>query len=353
MPTVKTTRQRTSDRLLNLLDQHEHFVVVMHDNPDPDAIATAWALQTLIEEKLGKSTRLLAGGDIVRAENRHMVDLLGPPIQLVMSFDGAEDVPTILVDCGTSSGNQLLKRTSVEPLAIIDHHIDSCQGTPPPFTDLRPNVAATATIAASYLREQDVEPGPKLATALLYAIRTETRGSETQYTALDQEIVVWLTEQADPEMLAEIENAPLSRSWYSDLVLAMQSAILYGDAAISFLPRAEGSEIVGEVADLLVRGRGIRRVLCAAVVGNDLLISVRTTKDAESAAKLVGKVVADLGSGGGHARRAGGKISSVATEGKLSDNFEEQLLDRWLSACKVNNAQPGPLIARHEIVENL
>ena len=168
-------------------------------------------------------------------------------------------------------------------------------------------IAATATIAASYLREQHVEPGAKLATALLYALRTETRGSETSYTTLDNEMIVWLTERAEPELLAEIENAPLSLEWYSDLVLAMQCTTLLGDVALCFLPRAAGPEIVGEVADLLIRCDGIRRVLCAAVVAKDLMISVRTTKDAEDACSLVVETIGELGGGGGHGGRCRGR----------------------------------------------
>ena len=48
----------------------------------------------------------------------------------------------------------------------------------------------------------------------------------------------------------------------------MQRTFIYDDAALCFLQRASGAEIVGEVADLLVRGRGIRRVLCAAIIGD-------------------------------------------------------------------------------------
>lgn len=352
MSVVTSEHKLQSERFLDALAGHDRFVIVMHDNPDPDAIATGWALQCLIEERLGAPVRLVGGGAIVRAENRHMVDLLGPPIQLVMSVDNDESA-VILVDCGSSSSNQLLALTGRQPVAIIDHHIDSCQGEQPAFLDLRPDVAATATIAASYLREQKIVPGAKLATALLYAMRTETRGSESSYSDLDQEIIVWLTESAEPELLAEIENAPLSLGWYSDLVLAMQSTILFRDTAICFLPKAEGAEIVGEVADLLIRGKGIRRVLCAAVVGKDLLISVRTGKDAEDACALVIETIGSMGTGGGHGRRAGGKIPNVLRGENVSKTLETDLRKRWLRACGVADQLPQPLISRREIMEHL
>ena len=124
---------------------------------------------------------------------------------------------------------------------------------------MRPDVAASASIAAAYLREQQVEPGQALATALVYAIRTETQGFETYHSPLDRSILPWLTERADPELLAEIESAPLSRGYFSDLVLALQNTFLYDDVAFCALPRAGGPEIVGEVADLLIRCESVQR----------------------------------------------------------------------------------------------
>ncbi|MEM9659623.1 MAG: DHH family phosphoesterase [Planctomycetota bacterium] len=342
-----------SQALLDLLHDRERVLIVMHDNPDPDALASAWALQTLLQAMLGRESRMVAGGAIVRAENRRMVDLLDVPVQLVLNIEEGAEAAVILVDCGSTSNNQLLSRSGMQPLAIIDHHANSCGGQPPPFADLRPQVAATATIAADYLRQQSVEPDARLATALLYAVRTETRGSETSYSPIDSEMVVWLTERADAELLAEIENARLSKGWYSDLVLAMQCTALFDDAALCFLPTAEGPEIVGEVADLLIRCEGVRRVLCAALIAGDLLISVRTAKGAEDASDLVVAVIGKLGSGGGHRRRAGGKIPEVVNGAGGTPAVEQQIRTRWLDACGVCDQPPQQLVSWRDIVEHI
>ncbi|MHC4580079.1 MAG: DHH family phosphoesterase, partial [Planctomycetota bacterium] len=84
MGTSRTTR---SQRFLELITDYPAVVVVAHTNPDPDAIASGWALVTLIREKLDKQVRLVAGGAILRAENLRMVDLLKPPIELVEAID--------------------------------------------------------------------------------------------------------------------------------------------------------------------------------------------------------------------------------------------------------------------------
>ena len=67
VPVVSSNRKLQSERFLEAIADHDRFLILMHDNPDPDAIATGWALQTLIEEKLNAPVRLIGGGAIVRA----------------------------------------------------------------------------------------------------------------------------------------------------------------------------------------------------------------------------------------------------------------------------------------------
>jgi len=73
---MATSRTSRSERFLSAVSAYPEILVVSHDNPDPDAIAAGWAIQWLISEKLGKPARLIGGGEIVRAENRHMLKLL-------------------------------------------------------------------------------------------------------------------------------------------------------------------------------------------------------------------------------------------------------------------------------------
>ena len=46
----------------------------------PDAMAAGWGLIRLFQERLDCPVELVGGGAIVRAENRHLVDLLNPPL---------------------------------------------------------------------------------------------------------------------------------------------------------------------------------------------------------------------------------------------------------------------------------
>jgi hypothetical protein len=119
------------------------------------------------------------------------------------------------------------------------------------------------------------------------------------------------------------------------------------------LPRAACAEIVGEVADLLIRCSAIRHVLCGAIVGDDLVLSARTEQDGPHATVLLQKTLEGLGGGGGHACRAGGKIAGVGHGEKTAYALQQELLTRWLAACGATGQSPRPLVPRWEIMANL
>ena len=344
---------RRSDRLLDVLSQHGEILVVTHDNPDPDALASGWAIRRLIEARLGKTPRFIAGGEIVRAENRHMVRTLKVPIELVDDTEVGPEAAVVLVDCNAGATHHLMARNGLKPAAIVDHHGTSSRSNGVPFYDVRPRAAACSSIVASYFREQGLEIDADLATALLFAIPTETRGSDTPYSRLDRAALVWLTGRANLSRIAEIENAPLSREYFDNLILALQNTFLYGDAAFCLLPRADSPEIVGEVADLLIRYNKVRRVICGAVIHHDLLVSVRTQHNGDDASTLVTATLAGIGHGGGHQNRAGGKVVSIARGPKVPENLEEDLRSRWLAACGVKRRRGTRLISPRDILQNL
>lgn len=354
MPVTRRRTKRTrAERLLEVLEPYDEIVVLTHDNPDPDAIATGWALRTVIAECLDRTARLVAGGAIVRAENKEFMSRLQPPLELVSGLDFSQPTGVIFVDCGPLAVNHVPFGGLLQPLAVVDHHATSrVPGDVIPHFDVRPQAAASASIATAYLHDLSVEPSEPLATALLYAIRTETHAFETEHSALDRRAIRWLTKWANPSWIAEIENAPLTRSYFRDLTLALQNTLLYGDVAFCLLPCVEGAEVVGEVADLLVRCEDVKRVLCAAVLGGALLISVRTSEDDEDAGKLVQEVLDGLGHGGGHAHRAGGKIPP-ANCGPNLEAVERELRDRWARLFGRDSQHGVRLIARSDVLKNL
>jgi nanoRNase/pAp phosphatase (c-di-AMP/oligoRNAs hydrolase) len=337
-----TARTRRSDRLLRVLSDFERVTVVTHDNPDPDAIAAGWALLEWLRRQGQERTGLIGRGAIVRAENVQMMRVLDPPLSLTDELP-ADGAAVVLVDCAPSADNHLLSASDVRPVAVIDHHPPNGRSFRVRLRDVRPRAAATTSIVASYLREHELEPGPNLATAMLYAIRTETVGRCAPLSRADRGILAWLSGLADHGKLAQIMNAPLTREYFSDLRQALENARTYDGAAICLLPQVSGAEIAGEVADLLIRCERIDRALCGAAVGDALVFSARTTREGGDAAALLGRTLNRLGSHGGHKHRAGGKIAAPDAGGR--QRLWQTIRERWLAACHAQAAPGRPLVA--------
>jgi nanoRNase/pAp phosphatase (c-di-AMP/oligoRNAs hydrolase) len=301
-----------------------------------------------VKERLGRRARLVGRGPILRSENLQFLRLLKPPIDLVEDIQVGPQTGAILVDCAAGSLNHLLAgKTS--PVAVIDHHESPGDGLRIPFRDVRPRVTASATIATTYLREQELEPSPEMATALLYAVRTEMQGARAALSAVDHTALRWLSGYAEYDVLSDIENAPLPRHYYKELLLALDSVLVYAAVAICFLPRITGPEILGEVADLLIRGDGLDYVLCGAKHDGEFFLSARSKRRDSDAVCLLRHVLRDLGHCGGHRHRAGGKVEAAVAKGDTED-LEREIRTRWLSACNSTRRRGKRLVGRKEIV---
>src|SRR5215831_5556084 len=84
--------------LLEVLDRPGPVVVLPHDNPDPDALASAAALKYLVNVVLKKEARIGLGGIVGRAENRAMLTYLNITLVPVSELPLDGEVQVALVD---------------------------------------------------------------------------------------------------------------------------------------------------------------------------------------------------------------------------------------------------------------
>ncbi len=281
-----------------------------------------------------------------------MMELLSPPFEFAENLDLDPGTAVVIIDCVPAAANHILGAGDLRPVAVIDHHEPPASRFRVRFRDIRPKLAATATMLGQYLREQNNEPTPELATALVYAIRTDASG-RSDFSKTDQAVARWLGAWVDHAKLSDIEKAPLVREYYADLLLALENTFVYGDTALCFLPQAGNAEIVGEVADLLIRCQELNRTLCGAVVAGDLLVSVRTTEQGGDAHDLATRTLGGLGHAGGHQHRAGGKLAGAVKADHVSEDLQAELRKRWLQACSVDQQRGSRLVAPRQIIENL
>src|SRR3989338_7940669 len=102
-----------------------------------------------------------------------------------------------------------LEERFVEVDLVIDHHPVE-ETVRARIRDVRPSYGATSTILVEYLRAADVKVTQRLATALLYGIKSDTLGVERGGTRADLEAFSYLYLLANHSALRRIERPELS-----------------------------------------------------------------------------------------------------------------------------------------------
>jgi nanoRNase/pAp phosphatase (c-di-AMP/oligoRNAs hydrolase) len=293
--------------LLDVVEQAGPFVILPHDNPDPDALASAATLQYIVKHRLGKDSVIALGGIVGRAENRAMLTYLNINLVPVGDIPFASDTVVALVDTQPGRTNNSLPE-GFPPAVVIDHHPAYCDTHHVPFFDLRDEYGATSTILTEYLQESRLEVEPKIATALFYGIAAETQDLGREATQADIHASQFLYPHTNKRRLAKIENARVPREYFRGFRDAIESAVIYDDkAVITSIGEVRYPDMVAEVADFLLRLDQAEWTAAMGYYQGALYVSLRTVNRDVNAGELLQKV---LGShhAGGHDQIAGGRM---------------------------------------------
>ncbi|MBU1767157.1 MAG: DHH family phosphoesterase, partial [Candidatus Omnitrophica bacterium] len=162
------------EKIAGALKGKRKIIIFTHNNPDPDAIASAWAMKHLLKELLNIKSRIVYDGFIGRAENKAMVKLLKIKLSHLSKIKLSNRDGFILVDTQPGVGNNSMP-LQIIPSLVIDHHpLNKKQKSI--LVDVRKDVGSTASILTEYLVNNNLEIPKNLATALFYGIESETQG---------------------------------------------------------------------------------------------------------------------------------------------------------------------------------
>jgi nanoRNase/pAp phosphatase (c-di-AMP/oligoRNAs hydrolase) len=322
------TNQQRIDKLLSLLENGRSMLIVMQNCPDPDALGAAAGLRAVANARAGTQCTLAYGGTIGRAENRALAAYLGLNLRPFAALGVERYDLTALVDTQPSTGNNPFPDMH-SPDIVIDHHPIKRATRGVPYTDVRSRYGATSTILFEYLQTLDITPEPPLATGLLYGIRSDTQDLGREATKADVRAFLALYPLANQRMLARIQNAAVPRAYFQILNEALHRARSAGTGISSFLGDIDNPDMIGEIADLLLRYEGSSAVLCYGIHDGSLLLSLRLTNDDQAdAGKLMRQIVGRYGTGGGHNAMAGGQIPldnrSAAQQARIMETIERR-----------------------------
>jgi len=219
-----------SRKLKGALTKGERLGIVIHDNPDPDAIASAIALSA-IAEKRGVETDILYGGEIGHQQNKVFVNLLNIELIHIDEFTKyllrGYDKIAFLDHSGT---NTSILPSETYPNIIIDHH-NKAGDVEAPFEDIRTYVGSVSAMMTEYLFDLGVPLDNRLATALMYGVMSDTNYFKRKFSKEDVEAVSLLKEKVDPSVLTQIESPTIS----PDVLDVMGKSVLGRDVISGYV----------------------------------------------------------------------------------------------------------------------
>jgi nanoRNase/pAp phosphatase (c-di-AMP/oligoRNAs hydrolase) len=326
-------------RLWSVLDGAKTMLIVVQNNPDPDAIAAAAALREIANENHGIACSVAHAGVVGRAENVALLDYLRLNTRELEGLDLDRFDRLGMVDAQPGAGNVKFD-PSVRLDVVIDHHPIRRETRSARFTDVRSRYGATSTMMFEYLQAAQIEIPTRLATAMSYGIRSDTQDLGRESTRADVDAYLALYPLANARVLGRIVSAPLPHSYFSRLRVALDQAMIYGDRIVSDLGDLDSPEMVAEAADLLLRAEGIRWTMCLGMIDGWIHLSLRTSHRDGNAGKIARNLGGRRGFGGGHQALAAAQIPTPNGTGKRKQRaMVRDLTKRFLKAT--GGVEPG------------
>ncbi len=322
-----------------LLDAREKVGILLQPDPDPDGIACGYALRALLGRKR-TTAPLISFGEVQRPENRALVEGLGLEVRTITPEELDEFDGLVLVDVQPNVFGDEPPARLLSVDVVIDHHPERT-GYDAVIKDIRPGYGATATILTEYLRASGAELRPRLATGLLYGIKTDTQllGRETSHR--DMGAFAFLHTRHSPALLRRIERPALPIDGLRALGRALSQAEVRDGINILVLGRVR-EDVIPQVADMALQAEGAEWAVAAGIVGSDLVFSVRNLGYVRAAGEVVRAVVEGLGVGGGHRTMAKGIIPLKAFRkvyGKADRaQIQSALYDAFIRAIHSNES---------------
>ena len=324
---------KSIEKLLNFLTKERRrlspLLILTHDHPDPDALASAWALQHLAEKAYRMKARIAYGGVIGRHENKEMARRLKVPANALSPSDLKNYVSIALVDTQPAFDNNSFPKKRKAAI-VIDQH-PYVEKPVADFAIVDPNAGATSVILAQALLKQGIDIPRKLATGLVYGILSDTLNL---YKVTRPEIIetyLALLPLCDIRALSNIQNAVRSRSFFSGLAKGIQHAQIRHHLIVSHLGVVQNPDLISQMADFLLTCQGMQWSFCTGRYGDNLHISLRTVNPAGKAGVVLRDIFHASGRAGGHGRIAGGKLKVGRKKSEHVWSGTEQLLTRRLS----------------------
>jgi len=212
---------------------------------------------------------------------------------------------------------------------VIDHHPEQ-SGYSAVFKDIRADYGSTSTILTEHLRAVDANISERTATAMLYAIKSDTLFFNRQANRVDIEAFSYLYPLADAALIRKMEGAEITPERLDYVLRARQHGRMSEQVFCAFLGNSPREDFIPYVADFYLQLEDVKWTIVSGIVNDSLVMSVRNLGYSRNAGEFVRKHFADIGSAGGHRAMAKAVVPLQAFKDKFgnlpADEFTEKIL---------------------------
>ncbi|MEW6349816.1 MAG: DHH family phosphoesterase [Thermodesulfobacteriota bacterium] len=330
--------------------RRDGLLILAHNNPDPDTLASCAAFQLLVKKWLGIPSTLGYGGIITRAENKAMIQRLRLPFTRLTRLPRSDYFGIAILDAQPGTGNNLMMRREEPPLVVIDHHPFRGASRKAVFRDIRPDYGATSTILTEYLVTVGIAPNRSVANALFYGIKTDTNYLLRGASQADFRAYRYLAPLTNPRVLGYIEKPRLTSAYFEAYHKGLSRATLYRDVVLCDLGPVEEESIIPVLADDLLRIEGVCWSLVTGTHQKMILMSMRSTSRKHQAGTILRRLVGATGHAGGHGEAAGGQIPLTGKNRENNSELVHGLFEDFLGLIGREGCHPRPLVFQNESV---
>lgn len=315
-------------KIAKLLKKRKRVFIQTHNYPDHDAVSSAFALQQLLKRFKVEAT-IIYHGEILRDSLQRMIDGLGIEMIHHSSFEIDEDDAIVIVDA--NKGNRNVALLKGEVLVVVDHHVgDEHQEVP--FSDIRSDYGACASIIFSYYAQVKVEPSKEVATALHAGVIFDTHQLSRNASHVDIDTFAMLYRVSDvPFVNALIKNS-INLDDLPQYDYLLKNTKFHHNLAYCHFPNGCNRNLVAILSDYLLTIDEIDFVVLSNKVSDEITFSVRSKLTDLPAHIMIQEALSGIGSGGGHIDMAGGRIF------KIDDFDEDTVFNNFLTQVRLRNS---------------
>lgn len=263
-------------------------------NADPDAIGSAMAVKRILWRKVAEVV-ICHFNRITRPDNLAMIEYTDPGMVHLLEVDRSAFDKFVIVD-SQPDHNECFKGFEFD--LIIDHHPESSPDAP--YSDVRPEYGACATMLTEYMKSIKIKPSAKLAAALMLGIKTDTSDFTRQATLKDIRAFQYLYKFADMNIVTKVERALMTESDLDFLAQAIKKRQVVNNRAFYHAGKMSKPDELVVVADFFLTIAGVNWSILSGVVDDKLIIVLRNDGLRKGAGKTAFEAFGRFGSAGGH-----------------------------------------------------